>query len=124
MIDEFQYIEQSVHKTTPHSTQNGEFAFCGDLQYNKESRTDLYPRFEDYADYTNPSLKTDFSKPIKVNGKMNGNYGHDAGLINNQLGLSETPTGYVWHHIEDGKSMLLVQQKIHSIKFGGFTHKG
>lgn len=55
---------------------------------------------------------------------MNGNYGHDAGLINNQLGLSETPTGYVWHHIEDGKSMLLIQQKIHSIKFGGFTHKG
>ena len=59
-----------------------------------------------------------------MNGKMNGNYGHDAGLINNQLGLSEAPTGYVWHHIEDGKSMLLVQQKIHSIKFGGFTHKG
>lgn len=49
---------------------------------------------------------------------MNGNYGHDAGLINNQLGLCETPTGYVWHHIEDEKSMLLVQQKIHSIKFG------
>lgn len=55
---------------------------------------------------------------------MNGSYGHDSGLINKQLGLSETPTGYVWHHLEGGKSMLLVQQKIHSIKFCGFTHKG
>ena len=95
-----------------------------DIKYTKANDGHYYPRFEDYADYTNSSLKTDFSKPIKVNEKINGNYGHDAGLINKQLGLSETPTGYVWHHIEDGESMLLVQQKIHSIKFGGFTHRG
>ncbi len=95
-----------------------------DIKYTKANDGHYYPRFEEYADYKNPNIKADFSKPIKVNGKMNGTYGHDSGLINKQLGLSETPTGYVWHHVEDGKSMLLVQQKIHSIKFGGFTHRG
>ena len=28
--------------------------------------------------------------------------------------------GYTWHHLEDGKGMLLVDSKIH----GGFHHSG
>lgn len=30
------------------------------------------------------------------------------------------PDGYTWHHLEDGKGMLLVETKIHS----GFHHSG
>lgn len=95
-----------------------------DVTYAMAEDGHYYPRFEEYADYSNPNISADFSKPIKVDGKMTGNYANDSSLINQQLGLSETPTGYVWYHVEDGKSMLLVQQKIHSIKFGGFTHRG
>jgi hypothetical protein len=33
---------------------------------------------------------------------------------NHVVGLSSTPEGYVWHHVEDGKTMQLVPQGIHS----------
>ena len=82
-----------------------------DLDYTLGDDGNLYPRFEKYADYKDPNLRNvDFSKPIKLNKPLTGDYSSDAGLLNNQVGLSETPEGYVWHHIEDGKSMLLVPQ--------------
>ena len=96
-----------------------------DLTYTKGDDGHLYARFEPYADYKNPDFAdVDFSKPIKSNQPLNGNYQSDATMLNKQIGLTETPNGYVWHHIEDGESMLLVPQKIHSVKFGGFTHRG
>ncbi|MFR9146896.1 MAG: HNH endonuclease [Mediterraneibacter sp.] len=35
-------------------------------------------------------------------------------------GSNSKPTGYTWHHLEDGESMLLVNTKIHS----KFHHQG
>ena len=35
-------------------------------------------------------------------------------MANQAVGLSSTPDGYVWHHVEDGKTMQLVPQDIHS----------
>ena len=51
---------------------------------------------------------------------MNGNYSHDSALANKQAGLSSTPDGYVWHHVEDGKTMQLIPKNIHN----KFPHLG
>ncbi|WP_311773299.1 HNH endonuclease signature motif containing protein [Listeria booriae] len=34
--------------------------------------------------------------------------------------LSRAPSDYTWHHMEDGKSMMLVDKKVHA----EFSHKG
>lgn len=55
---------------------------------------------------------------------MNGAYGHDAHLANVKIGLSATPKGYTWHHLENGTHMILVRTDIHSVRYGGFSHMG
>lgn len=65
----------------------------------------------------------DFSKyskaDVQVNG-MNGVYRHDASLANQAAGLKGTPDGYVWHHVQDGRTMQLIPQNIHN----AFQHTG
>ena len=51
---------------------------------------------------------------------MTGVYSHDAALANAKVGLKSTPEGYVWHHVEDGKTMQLIPQDIHQ----HFPHTG
>ncbi|MGC5746570.1 polymorphic toxin-type HINT domain-containing protein [Chryseobacterium sp. NFX27] len=51
---------------------------------------------------------------------MNGKYSHDEGLANAAAGYTETPAGYVWHHVEDGLTMQLVPKSIN----GNFPHTG
>ena len=48
---------------------------------------------------------------------MNGNEKHDLSMMKSNYGK---PNGYTWHHLEDGRGMLLVDSKIH----GGFHHSG
>jgi len=45
---------------------------------------------------------------------LTGNYAKDSALANLALGLPRTPLGYVWHHVEDGSTMQLIHQDIHS----------
>lgn len=51
--------------------------------------------------------KTDISN-------LTGNYRTDEALANKKVGLSETPEGYVWHHVENGLTMLLIPQDLHN----------
>ena len=62
----------------------------------------------------------DFPKPVYPSDKglvLNGNEKHDLSMMKSNYGK---PNGYTWHHLEDGKGMLLVDSKIH----GGFHHSG
>jgi hypothetical protein len=45
---------------------------------------------------------------------LTGNYAKDSALANQALGLPSTPLGYVWHHVEDGLTMQLIHQDLHS----------
>jgi hypothetical protein len=67
-----------------------------------------YPDFSDYAADTQ-------KVPC-----MNGNYNHNAALANELAGYSSTPEGYVWHHVEDGRTMQLVPDYINN----KFPHTG
>ena len=58
----------------------------------------------------------DFSPYSKVEmkyGNLTGNYKKDAAVANKSMGYSKTPAGYVWHHVEDGKTMQLIPSSIH-----------
>ncbi len=46
-------------------------------------------------------------------GNLTGNYSKDAALANKEVGLSRTPDGYTWHHVEDGRTLLLVPRDLH-----------
>ncbi|MFS0737087.1 HNH endonuclease [Sphingomonas sp. 1P06PA] len=93
-----------------------------------------------YAGQTHPSGVRfnergfpDFSPHSKASVQLkglNGNYAHDAALANKAVGLKQTPAGYVWHHVEDGRTLQLIPRDIHNavrhtggssvIKNGGF----
>ena len=69
---------------------------------------DGFARFEPYA-----SKKITFKA-----GELNGKYNHDFSLANKAAGFgttpNSTPAGFTWHHVEDGKTLLLVPQDIHN----------
>jgi len=75
-----------------------------------------YPDFEPHAheEYHPPPVKIEFS----------GDNYKDFKAANEKIGLTETPSGYTWHHIEDGESMILVPRSIHDSTMGGFPHSG
>jgi filamentous hemagglutinin len=61
--------------------------------------------FPDFSPYAKASLE--------VPG-LTGDYKNDAALANTMAGLKATPDGYVWHHVEDANTMLLIPQDIHN----------
>lgn len=85
--------------------------------------TNNYPRFEKYAEKI---VRFDFptAEGVAKGTCLSGQYYQDAKLANKLAGLAKTPAGYVWHHVEDMRTMILIPQEIHSIVFGGMAHKG
>ena len=75
-----------------------------------------YPRFEPY-------IVDDASVTLDI-GVLNGNYAHDAALANQAMGWTETPAGCVWHHVEDGQTLILLPQDLHNVAMGGMAHNG
>jgi hypothetical protein len=45
---------------------------------------------------------------------LTGNYARDAAMANKAVGLKRTPNGYVWHHVENAKTMQLIPKEIHN----------
>lgn len=82
-----------------------------------------YPRFERYAKAT---VKFDMptAEAAANHTGLTGQYYWDAKLANAAAGFKNTPSGYVWHHVEDMQTMILVPQDLHSIAFGGMPHTG
>ncbi|QTA83810.1 RHS repeat-containing protein [Desulfonema limicola] len=60
--------------------------------------------FPDFKPYSQVELKIE---------NLTGNYSKDAALANNAMKYPNTPKGYVWHHVEDGSTLLLIPQNIH-----------
>jgi hypothetical protein len=65
-----------------------------------------FPDFTPYARLINGR------KNIRVKG-LTGNRGRDNDLANGAAGFNETPEGYIWNHVEDGKTMQLVPRELH-----------
>ncbi len=66
-------------------------------------KADGYPDFSDYAKKT-------------VDVAQTGNRTLDDAAANLKAGFDKgTPDGYTWHHVEDGKTMQLVPEDIHTL---------
>ena len=93
------------------------------VEFTKSSNGEVYPRFEKWAKAT-----AKFDVPTKAAAEnhtgLSGNYWYDSKLANAQCGYDYTPSGYVWHHVEDMKTMILIPQDLHSVCFGGMHHSG
>ena len=113
-------IGQSIVRETKFFSEGTEQAikYPGGVEY-----TNGFPRFEKWA-----KASAKFVKPTLNAGKnhtgLSGNYYWDSKLANAQCGFKTTPKGYVWHHVEDMQTLILVPQDLHSTAFGGMFHKG
>ncbi len=79
----------------------------------------MYPRFDKWAKAT-AKFKTPTSESVLNHTTLSGNRYYDTKLANAQCGFSQTPDGYVWHHVEDMQTMQLVPRDLHD----AISHKG
>jgi len=61
--------------------------------------------FPDFSPYARAEVDLD---------NLTGDYQTDAARANKAIGLKSTPEGYVWHHVEDGKTLQLIPTDIHN----------
>ncbi len=94
---------------------------------NKKGQTVRYPDgYPDFTEYAHPTVKQveiEIASPTnRPSDYKNANI--EAGLNKNSdpsvPALDKPPVGYIWHHHQDGKTMILVDKDIHR----EFTHAG
>lgn len=93
------------------------------VEFTTASNGSQYPRFEKWAKATATFDLPTAEAALNHTG-LSGNYYWDAKLANAQCGFKQTPAGYVWHHVEDMKTMILIPQDLHSVAMGGMPHTG
>ncbi|MCY8435085.1 MULTISPECIES: T7SS effector LXG polymorphic toxin [Bacillus] len=94
---------------------------------NKHGQTVRYPDgYPDFTPYMHPTVK-----PVEIEISKPTNRPADYKKANIEAGLNKDsdppvpslnrpPSGYIWHHHQDGKTMILVEKDIHR----EFTHAG
>ena len=65
-----------------------------------------------FPDFTPYAREINGTKNIRVK-RLTGDRGKDRILANRAAGIDKEPKGYVWNHVEDGKTMQLVPAKLH-----------
>lgn len=65
--------------------------------------------FPDFSPYAKQLKSGGTTVQIKYTGSRKG----DFAAANTAAGYKKTPAGYVWHHLEDGKTMMLVPEDLH-----------
>jgi RHS repeat-associated protein len=71
-----------------------------------------YPNSVEFTSQGFPDFSPYAQAEVQLDG-LTGVYQTDASLANEAIGLSATPDGFVWHHVEDATTMQLVPQDIH-----------
>lgn len=72
-----------------------------------------YPQGVKFNSQGFPDFSPYAKAKVDVQG-LTGDYRTDEALSNKKVGLSETPDGYVWHHVENAQTMLLIPQDLHN----------
>jgi hypothetical protein len=79
------------------------------------NRAELAAKYPDGVRFTRagyPVFTQHAIERVHVDG-MTGDRVHDADLANHAAKRRETPADYVWHHVEDGRTMELVPRDLH-----------
>lgn len=80
---------------------------------------DVFFDYDGFPDFTPYSKRT-----VRVEG-MTGSMSKDVSLAMKKAGLTEYDTkNDVWHHHQDGVSMMLIPKNVHSVRDGGVAHTG
>jgi hypothetical protein len=80
--------------------------------WNSELAT-RYPDGVRFTDAGFPDFSPYARARVRLDG-LTGSYDTDASMANRAVGLSQTPTGHVWHHVEDGTTMILIPRDLHA----------
>ncbi|CAG9263453.1 tRNA nuclease CdiA-2 [Burkholderia diffusa] len=72
-----------------------------------------YPQGVKFNSQGFPDFSPYAKAKVNVQG-LTGDYRTDEAISNKKVGLSETPDGYVWHHVENAQTMLLIPQDLHN----------
>ena len=76
---------------------------------------DLSKKYPNGVKFTNdgfPDFSSYSKAKVKING-LKGNTSSDFTAANKAIGLKSTPSGYTWHHVEDGRTLMLVPTDLH-----------
>jgi hypothetical protein len=80
---------------------------------NSEYAGGVHPSGIRYNEYGFPDFSPVAKAAVQIKG-LTGVYSKDAAMANQAVGLSRTPNGFVWHHVEDGLTMQLIPTAIHN----------
>ncbi|XXY20357.1 RHS repeat-associated core domain-containing protein [Sorangium sp. So ce216] len=84
----------------------------GRIPINSQWAGKVHPSGVRYTTHGFPDFSPFAKARVEIEG-LTGNYARDAAMANRAVGLKATPDGYVWHHVEDARTMLLVPRDIH-----------
>ena len=89
--------------------------YAGKLYDGDKWTADLKAKYPNGVRFTKggfPDFKPYAKATVKLSG-LTGDYATDERAALQKLGLSSTPNGMVWHHVEDGQTMHLIPQDVH-----------
>ena len=72
-----------------------------------------YPNGVKFSNQGFPNFEPYSIKKVTLN-NLEGDAYYDFIKANSAAGYTSTPIGYTWHHVEDGRTMLLVPSDLHS----------
>jgi hypothetical protein len=93
--------------------------YAGQIYYLSGDLAGKYPNGVKFTDDGFPDFSPYSKANLEIEGLIGDHY-YDFKKANETLGLKNTPAGYTWHHVEDGKTMMLVPSDIH----GEVRHTG
>lgn len=94
-------------------------SYAGKTYYLTGKLAKLYPNGVEFTSKGFPNFKPYAKKIVKVP-NMIGDSKQDIKMANRIAGYAKTPANYVWHHCEDGVTMMLVPKDLH----GAVRHTG
>lgn len=72
----------------------------------------IHPAGVEFTPEGFPNFQPHAVKNVELD-RLTGNIKVDSKLANKAMGYPKTPKVYVWHHVEDGKTMQLIPKEIH-----------
>jgi len=72
----------------------------------------VHPSGVPFTEQGFPDFSAHAVAEVEIEG-LTGTYDKDAAMANRAAGFDGTPEGYVWHHVEDAKTMQLLPQEVH-----------
>jgi len=112
---------KSLSSINPSKTVNGRKIVNGHLAGTVVKTKGGNVKFDKdgFPDFTPYSKKT-----VRVDG-INGDMTNDVPLTMKKAGITTyDKKAMVWHHHQDGKTMMLIPRNVHSVKNGGVAHTG